>query len=218
MGLSFAAPLAGRDFIGFCTSDHKRNFNPRAPCGVRRSKKARAAPTPTFQSTHPLRGATFFYLLGVVGSIISIHAPLAGCDIPAVWIVIANQNFNPRTPCGVRRHCRRDGQRAAGHFNPRTPCGVRHCLRQCCNRRCSFQSTHPLRGATISSSFIAARSNISIHAPLAGCDGQHAQGLPARSISIHAPLAGCDARRSWTWRKTGRFQSTHPLRGATDRL
>ena len=79
-----------------------------------------------FQSTHPLRGATFqlFTLAIVLG------------------------DFNPRTPCGVRR---------------------------------SLIIDH------------APQQRISIHAPLAGCDGVAAQGLQqGRGISIHAPLAGCD--------------------------
>ena len=33
-------------------------------------------------------------------------------------------------------------------------------------------------------------------------------------ISIHAPREGCDGRVSG-WIRCGRFQSTHPVRGAT---
>ena len=33
-----------------------------------------------FQSTHPLRGATGEWYSDTVGKMISIHAPLAGCD------------------------------------------------------------------------------------------------------------------------------------------
>ena len=35
------------------------------------------------------------------------------------------------------------------------------------------------------------------------------------NISIHAPLAGCDDAGTSGGRASGRFQSTHPLRGAT---
>ena len=101
----------------------------------------------------------------------------------------------------------------------------------------SFQSTHPLRGATRHGESLRQRHGISIHAPLAGCDGRRrlpgncwiiisihaplagcdsALRSPARraAISIHAPLAGCD--RAWLdGQATYRFQSTHPLRGAT---
>ena len=104
------------------------HFNPRTPCGVRpfshggfRRKGYISIHAPragcdmssypsitrtVFQSTHPVRGAT------VVGGVL----PRAG------------QNFNPRTPCGVRRDLRR-GRSDIANFNPRTPCGVR---RQTC--------------------------------------------------------------------------------------
>ena len=55
-----------------------------------------------------------------------------------------------------------------------------------------FQSTHPLRGATEMGYVLDNEAVISIHAPLAGCDGRDAQRLRRRAISIHAPLAGCD--------------------------
>ena len=58
---------------------------------------------------------------------------------------------------------------------------------------------------------------ISIHAPLAGCDD--AQRVIYRikiNISIHAPLAGCDEDDARAMTGLLVFQSTHPLRGATD--
>ena len=55
-----------------------------------------------------------------------------------------------------------------------------------------FQSTHPVRGATVPSSAQSHGLPISIHAPREGCDqgrdGSHDQGR----ISIHAPREGCD--------------------------
>ena len=80
----------------------------------------------------------------------------------------------------------------------------------------SFQSTHPLRGATRHGESLRQRHGISIHAPLAGCDGR--RRLPGNCwiiISIHAPLAGCDAEQTPAITVSGVFQSTHPLRGAT---
>ena len=78
-----------------------------------------------FQSTHPVWGATskcltraFFVIISIhaprVGcdirgfscynqSIISIHAPRVGCDRTARNHLRPSANFNPRTPCGVRR-------------------------------------------------------------------------------------------------------------------
>ena len=81
-------------------------------------------------------------------------------------------------------------------------------------------------------------TQISIHAPRAGCDIRHPQHHPGvKDISIHAPRAGCDAPHVPQCRRarhfnprtpcgvrhgtgqaagvTAIFQSTHPVRGAT---
>jgi len=57
-------------------------------------------------------------------------------------------DFNPRTPCGVRLEKVKEMAGDKMDFNPRTPCGVR-----------LISGDHPLKA------FI-----ISIHAPHAGCD------------------------------------------------
>ena len=82
---------------------------------------------------------------------------------------------------------------------------------------------------------------ISIHAPLAGCDGDKLSGAKIRVgfqsthpwrgatgasveahnvnvISIHAPLAGCDYFSFSSFPFLGPFQSTHPWRGATAKM
>ena len=77
-----------------------------------------------------------------------------------------------------------------------------------------FQSTHPVRGATRFIGQHVLHSKISIHAPREGCD----VSLPVLSmvafISIHAPREGCDAASARNT-STMEFQSTHPVRGAT---
>ena len=100
-----------------------------------------------FQSTHPVRGATAQSTSHRGDVFISIHAPRAGCDhhlfdraaCPRGFqsthpvrgatpdgdkIRAGKGDFNPRTPCGVRRG-RRLMSCATTYFNPRTPCGVR---------------------------------------------------------------------------------------------
>ena len=75
-----------------------------------------------------------------------------------------------------------------------------------------FQSTHPLRGATMLDAAAAQILVISIHAPLAGCDQvRHSLAL-LLAISIHAPLAGCDRlyRRDG---RSGRISIHAPLAG-----
>ena len=56
-----------------------------------------------------------------------------------------------------------------------------------------FQSTHPLRDATVSASELISKQQISIHAPLTGCDSEYKEPIKlSKVISIHAPLTGCD--------------------------
>ena len=174
----------------------------------------------TFQSTHPVRGATGkefepitykdfisihapragcdIWLLGILERRwISIHAPRAGCDHTSLIGRHSLCNFNPRTPCGVRRQPSIGSVSWADYFNPRTPCGVR------------LLSQTPLVYGVL----------ISIHAPRAGCDWRTSSPQPKRlyfnprtpcgvrhigpasrmgfvDISIHAPRAGCDGSRT----------------------
>ena len=78
-----------------------------------------------------------------------------------------------------------------------------------------FQSTHPVRGATVNNSngvFIYAfQSTHPVRGAtfLGGVDAQH------HAISIHAPREGCDGRAHGTTSFSMSFQSTHPVRGAT---
>ena len=55
-----------------------------------------------------------------------------------------------------------------------------------------FQSTRPVRGATMACWLRCHKSAISIHAPRAGRDQLASNTLPAIGISIHAPRAGRD--------------------------
>ena len=145
------------------------DFNPRTPCGVRLATLFGIRLTLLFQSTHPLRGATYFVMLRELPRDISIHAPLAGCDYCRRWEYRTTSNFNPRTPCGVRLPAARPCSRK-GYFNPRTPCGVRQLFHRFGIVSVNFQSTHPLRGATTCKISCVKMCAISIHAPLAGCD------------------------------------------------
>ena len=69
----------------------------------------------------------------------------------------------------MRLRAERTDKKAAC-FNPRTPSGVR--------RPGAFFSFFP--------------SEVSIHAPRAGCDFRPIQSHSSRIVSIHAPRAGCD--------------------------
>ena len=125
--ISIHAPLAGCDAGRGRFCRRREDFNPRTPCGVRLTGPALPSRALLFQSTHPLRGAT------------PPRSPGSA----------AMSNFNPRTPCGVRPMRRGDRQQKQGDFNPRTPCGVRPLGLMPDLARWIFQSTHPLRGATL---------------------------------------------------------------------
>ncbi len=169
------------------------HFNPRTPYGMR--LRARAAHAPSDR--------------------ISIHAPRTGCDKIMGLLVSKVLDFNPRTPYGMRRRCASKSV-LNSDFNPRTPYGMR--LRNVTDRLAEliFQSTHPVRDATITRIGPGRFGRIiSIHAPRTGCDQACADGMAwlyhfnprtpygmrrhllrqseaAHEISIHAPRTGCD--------------------------
>ena len=148
-----------------------------------------------FQSTHPLRGAT-----GGSGRHNSAQRfqsthPLRG----ATWykfLTFLLKNFNPRTPCGVRHGRSLDIVEAQTDFNPRTPCGVRLIKNDDISSRNRFQSTHPLRGATnFHTKTFLSKIFQSTH-PLRGATRINSMRAKLEQISIHAPLAGCDFPKS----------------------
>ena len=194
----------------------ERDFNPRAPCGARQGMNpivnsdnfisthaplagrdqlagGRERDSAGFQPTRPLRGATVLPLPRPVGGEISTHAPLAGRDCLPVSATTAGElDFNPRAPCGARRH---RGRRPSHqeHFNPRAPCGAR---------------PRPLRTAAKTKYF-------NPRAPCGARRGGVQQSADHKSISTHAPLAGRDEAFNTGAKSIEQFQPTRPLRGAT---
>ena len=100
------------------------NFNPRTPRGVRPVARTQRPGPNVFQSTHPARGATLRNLDVDLLQGISIHAPREGCDQRAGASQTNGNDFNPRTPRGVRP-VSASSIRPERNFNPRTPRGVR---------------------------------------------------------------------------------------------
>ena len=167
--ISIHAPLAGCDRARAGNAARRRDFNPRTPRGVRPiqiicniiyikfqsthpSRGATISPqisilASSFQSTHPSRGATFIFGNAVSKMGISIHAPLAGCDVVYTSALRPLWHFNPRTPRGVRPLC------------------------VCNELGIFFISIHaPLAGCDMRPPHVHPLKPISIHAPLAGCD------------------------------------------------
>ena len=224
-----------RSYPGFCRrkqleynpglTHRRRAGHPRANrrtsdrpsfCGVRPSCSRVIMSCHIFQSTHPLRGATTREEAEkALQEMISIHAPLAGCD---------SAQAVGKWERGISIHAPLAGcdTQADGTLSYWYLISIHAPLAGC----------DQLNGRGIMT------ADISIHAPLAGCDDNKALHQLATSvISIHAPLAGCDtptafARRSSLYFNPRTpcgvplvsrlqclqyrgFQSTHPLRGAT---
>ena len=170
-------------------------FNPRTPCGVRLQRRQPLGRDNAFQSTHPLRGATCQCSGGWYSwPVISIHAPLAGCDDKLSGSGSGGAYFNPRTPCGVRRddYCRNGCCPRISIHAPLAGCDAAERLKNA--QAAEFQSTHPLRGATRRIKHNT--RNTRYFNPRTPCGVR----LLERPDSPDVPDV---------------FQSTHPLRGAT---
>ena len=127
--------------------------------------------------------------------LISIHAPHTGRDLPTASIPARPQL----------------------HFNPRAPYGARPDAQSCIVQEERFQSTRPIRGATVGSANV--RSHIYLFQstrPIRGATSCYKPHKECPSvISIHAPHTGRDEIGQWAGRYNMRFQSTRPIRGAT---
>ena len=81
---------------------------------------------------------------------------------------------------------------------------------------CSFQSTPPVKAATLPLRFHSALASISIHAAREGGDyGREIRLLGANDISIHAAREGGDLLVSTVADVEDPFQSTPPVKAAT---
>ena len=193
-------------------------FNPRTPCGVRRDRPAQGAQCVLISIHAPLAGCDAESPSAASGKYsISIHAPLAGCDRPTggTTRVTDISIHAPLAGCDVIPAAIRHSFK---HFNPRTPCGVRQGESGAKSYMVAFQSTHPLRGATSSDVLSDSRLPFQSTHPLRGATRGGVHQPQHHGISIHAPLAGCDdGLDRLAYRRHG-FQSTHPLRGATTPL
>ena len=124
---------------------------------------------------------------------ISIHAPLTGSDRSLSTMPPSERNFNPRSPYGERLLSTNSANTITDNFNPRSPYGERHYVHfSVCGKMyisihapltgsdlhtshhpcwdAKFQSTLPLRGATVRERSPCLPCSISIHAPLTGSD------------------------------------------------
>ena len=118
----------------------------------------------------PRAGSDYARAVLVVVAYISIHAPRAGSDYFPPRSMSQYNNFNPRPPCGERQL---DGVKLDANdlFQSTPPVrGATVILSIQHIRNKIFQSTPPVRGATIGTLYAEGAEKISIHAPRAGSD------------------------------------------------
>ena len=172
--------------------DLTKRFNPRAPCGARLQSDNNYQLRCVFQSTRPMRGATAsFEFVNDSGSV-SIHAPHAGRDPSSPMSRRIRHSFNPRAPCGARPIAESGKNPKKGFQSTRPMRGatidVVHDYQDY-----EFQSTRPMRGATRPCCCPPPRRGVSIHAPHAGRDLIRQFLFSLYNVSIHAPHAGRDS-------------------------
>ncbi len=135
--ISIHAPHAGRDGCSSSARTCWTNFNPRAPCGARRSRFSVAFPTETHFNPRAPCGAR----------------PAA----PPYRASSSQRDFNPRAPCGARQ-LKPSSSPLAFSISIHAPHAGRdgHYSRDGAMDKI-FQSTRPMRGATA--------MYVDIHAP-----------------------------------------------------
>ena len=125
-----------------------RHFNPRHPYGWRPGRNKKLTKKAKFQSTPPIRVATPLYTLGFHSNRISIHATHTGGDDFGKRFVTSSMISIHATHTGGD-----SGHTSVSppclHFNPRHPYGWR--LPSFCQQHsvAEFQSTPPIRVATL---------------------------------------------------------------------
>ena len=235
--ISIHAPRAGCDYHRGRSQKPLRDFNPRTPCGVRHVAGLTSSQLPEFQSTHPVRGATrgvpVYRVLSkdfnprtpcgvrqelnkhnIQEWIFQSTHPVRGATYRRIQTLFAG-GFQSTHPVRGATICVPLLARADLHFNPRTPCGVRQLSLLNVFKLFRFQSTHPVRGATCYwVLYFCKNTDISIHAPRAGCDLRVDMLDDLAEISIHAPRAGCDF--GYTLKSRQSIISIHAPRAGCD--
>ena len=125
-----------------------------------------------FQSTLPLRGATFSMRLVQHIVSISIHTPLAGSDGTA-----------------------RPWSRPCGNFNPHSPCGERQYAYRHPSVKVEISIHTPLAGSDEAGAAVLVKADvISIHTPLAGSDSLLCGRYQYNKFQSTLPLRGATSR------------------------
>ena len=166
------------------------SFNPRAPCGARQGATCQTGAAAMFQSTRPVWGATRRWKYSCRPAGVSIHAPRVGRD------GIASSNSHT---CKVSIHAPRvgrdekvDGYGVRISVSIHAPRVGRDDQRRRSDLVRKFQSTRPVWGATFSFMNISRRSLFQSTRPVWGATHRPRSPSLASEVSIHAPRVGRD--------------------------
>ena len=186
-------PVRGATCMFVVRCSCMKHFNPRAPCGAR-PPGTRTRERNDMISIHAPRAGRDSRpaLPGGVVRAISIHAPRAGRDLIPGAATPVERHFNPRAPCGARPHPRK---------HPRL-------LKK-------FQSTRPVRGATMKGAYRwRLKHNFNPRAPCGARPASTAGTIGEVTFQSTRPVRG--ATKAFEGQHpTYEFQSTRPVRGAT---
>ena len=148
MAFQSTRPLRGATCVMLSVLLSGADFNPRAPCGARRSLPSSVRSMGDFNPRAPC-GARQHITAHHMGRFpISIHAPLAGRDYRSSSRCSSSAVFQSTRPLRGATFSMRSRSSRPSNFNPRAPCGARRRLMASISSPVLFQSTRPLRGAT----------------------------------------------------------------------
>ena len=173
-------------------------------------------PVLCFQSTLPMRGATIMTILVFGTTYFQSTLPMRGATIQGLHIPQEYLDFSIHTP-HAGSDCHRYHQTSCqSFFNPHSPCGERRKPEVDLYPAQIFQSTLPMRGAT--NTFTAANTIAGFFNPHSPCGERHAgrqisgwQLYFQSTLPMRGATTGCYIHSG-----NGKcFQSTLPMRGAT---
>ncbi len=169
-----------------------------------------------FQSTHPVRGATLTRKNRWCTWTISIHAPRAGCDAGRRGHLTSRASISihaPRARCDNVRSVQGGWLPVFQSTHPVRGATLRGSVSS--PARSGFQSTHPVRGATMDKAAAAGNNEFQSTRPVWGATSIRIAVLLRSAISIHAPRVGRDWMRYGFAPEPALFQSTRPVWDAT---
>ena len=120
-------------------------------------------------------------------------------------------HFNPRAPYGARRARPPLRPRGDWNFNPRAPYGARPAKYAFSAALELFQSTRPIRGATVTEHIVDVKpDDFNPRAPYGARHVSLLRILWKQIISIHAPHTGRDHNPLWLFFRTTYFNPRAP--------